>query len=86
MTIFLNDTLKDNTTYSLYLNQCIKDVNEGNILKKLKYLFSTSSKIDTLNIQGQLISARTLEPKSNTWVFLHKEELTDSLCFVSKPL
>lgn len=86
VTIFLNDTLKDNTTYSLNLNQCIKDVNEGNILKKLKYLFSTSSKTDTLNIQGQLISARTLEPKSNTWVFLHKEELADSLCLVSKPL
>ena len=85
LTIFLDDTLKDNTTYSLILNNCIRDVNEGNILKKLEYLFSTSEQIDTLNIKGKLIDAKTLEPKKNTWVFLHKEYLTDSLSFKSKP-
>jgi hypothetical protein len=35
--------------------------------------------IDTLNIKGKLIDAKTLEPKKNTWVFLHKESLIDSL-------
>ena len=85
LTIFLDDTLKDNTTYSLILNNCIKDVNEGNILKNLEYLFSTSDQIDTLNIKGKLIDAKTLEPKKNTWVFLHKESLIDSLSFKSKP-
>jgi PBP1b-binding outer membrane lipoprotein LpoB len=85
LTIFLDDTLKDNTTYSLILNNCIKDVNEGNILKNLEYLFSTSDQIDTLNIKGKLIDAKTLGPKKNTWVFLHKESLIDSLSFKSKP-
>jgi hypothetical protein len=85
LTLFLDDTLKDNTTYSLILNNCIKDVNEGNILKKLEYLFSTSEQIDTLTIKGKLIDAKTLEPKKNTWVFLHKESLIDSLSFKSKP-
>ena len=85
LTLFLDDTLKDNTTYSLILNNCIKDVNEGNILKNLEYLFSTSEQIDTLTIKGKLIDAKTLEPKKNTWVFLHKESLIDSLSFKSKP-
>lgn len=85
LTLFLDDTLKANTTYSLILNNCIKDVNEGNILKNLEYLFSTSEQIDTLTIKGKLIDAKTLEPKKNTWVFLHKESLIDSLSFKSKP-
>jgi hypothetical protein len=85
-TIFLEDTLENNTTYSLHLNHCIKDVNEGNILEKLEYLFSTSNNIDTLKINGKLIDAKALEPKINTWVFLQKEDLEDSLCFKTKPL
>ena len=60
-------------------------MNEGNILKNLEYLFSTSEQIDTLTIKGKLIDAKTLEPKKNTWVFLHKESLIDSLSFKSKP-
>ena len=32
-----------------------------------------------------MIDAKTLEPKKNTWVFLHKESLIDSLSFKSKP-
>ena len=85
-TIFFDDTLNNNTTYYLNLNHCIKDINEGNVLERLEYLFSTSDKIDTLKVNGKLIDAKTLEPKINTWVFLQKENLEDSLCFRTKPL
>ena len=85
-TVFLNDTLENNTTYFLNLNHCIKDVNEGNVSEGIEYLFSTSDKIDTLKINGRLIDAKTLEPKINTWVFLQKEDLHDSLCFQTRPL
>ena len=37
-----------NTTYYLNLDKVIKDVNEGNIIKNLEYLFSTGNTIDTL--------------------------------------
>lgn len=85
LTVFLNQ-LKKETTYSINLNNCIKDVNEGNILKNLNYTFSTSDKIDTLEINGKLIDAKTLEPIINTWVFLQNENLQDSLCFQTRPL
>ena len=85
LTVFL-DNLKKETTYSLNLNHCIKDMNEGNVSEGIEYLFSTSDKIDTLKINGRLIDAKTLEPKINTWVFLQKEDLQDSLCFQTRPI
>ena len=40
LTLFLDDTLKDNTTYSLILNNCIKDVNEARALQiRIKFYF-----------------------------------------------
>ena len=45
----IEDTLAENTTYNLALNSCIKDLNEGNILDTLNYIFSTSDVLDTLD-------------------------------------
>lgn len=49
--IFLgNDSLKQNTTYNISLNNCIADFTEGNILKDLNYVFSTGSFIDSFSL------------------------------------
>ena len=44
------------------LDEVIKDVNEGNIVKDLDYLFSTGSAIDTLTISGFVTDAKTSKP------------------------
>ena len=35
----IEDSLAENTTYHLALNTCIKDLNEGNVLDTLNYIF-----------------------------------------------
>ena len=86
LTLFLDAELKDSTTFSINLNNCIKDINEGNILKNLSYNFSTSNTIDSLEINGKVIDARSLQAISNAWVFLQNEKLADSLCVNTTPI
>ncbi|MDA9227756.1 Ig-like domain-containing protein [Flavobacteriales bacterium] len=86
LTLFLDAELKDSTTFSINLNNCIKDINEGNILKNLSYNFSTSNTIDSLEINGKVIDAQSLQAISNAWVFLQNEKLADSLCVNTTPI
>jgi len=55
-------SLKDNTTYSLQLNESIKDLNEGNVGLYEPFLFSTGDNVDTLSINGSCFFIE--EPKS----------------------
>ena len=86
LTLLVDTELKDSTTFSINLNNCIKDINEGNILENLSYNFSTSNKIDSLEINGKVIDAQSLQGVSNAWVFLQNEDLADSLCVNTKPI
>ncbi len=68
--IDLQDTLEKNTTYTLNFGKAIADVNEGNIVKNLSYVFSTGSKIDSLQLSGTVISSLTGEPELDATVFI----------------
>ncbi|MCQ2360973.1 MAG: Ig-like domain-containing protein [Paludibacteraceae bacterium] len=57
-----DDTLKENTTYTIYYGDAITDNNEGNPIRNYTYVFSTGSEIDTLYIEGYIIDAHTLAP------------------------
>ena len=83
--IEIENQLKENTTYSIDLNKCIKDVNEGNVLNGLSFSFSTGGILDSLFITGKVLDALTLKPKSNVKVFLHESNINDSLSFETKP-
>ena len=85
LTLTLEDTLAQNTTYHIALNKCIKDLNEGNILDTLHYIFSTSDKFDTLTISGKLQDAYTLEQIDNAWIMLFEESRNDSTFFKDTP-
>lgn len=77
----LEETLKENTTYSISLNNYIKDVNEGNVLEKLNYKFSTGTKLDTLYIRGQVLDAISKQKESNILLKLFSANSEDSLLF-----
>lgn len=78
-TVFISwtDTLKDNTTYSLYLNGTIKDITEGND-SLMQIVFSTGAFIDSISYQVKVIDAFTNEPIKNCLVGLYEGE-TDSI-------
>lgn len=82
--IKLIDTLEENVTYSFNFGEAIKDINEGNILKKFNYFFSTGPYLDTLTITGKVIIAETGKVDSTLLVMLHKTE-NDSVVINSKP-
>ena len=67
------------------LDNCIKDLNEGNVLENLRFSFSTGGYLDSLTIKGNVIDAFTLEPIANTHVFLQDVSIADSLSFIKKP-
>jgi len=85
LTLTIEDTLAQNTTYYIALHNCIKDLNEGNILDTLYYIFSTADKIDTLTLSGKLQDAYTLDAIENTWVMLFEESRNDSMLFKDTP-
>ena len=84
MNVFLNDTLKDSTTYTLNFGNAIVDFREGNELRNFRYVFSTGSIIDSLFVEGQVLDAYTLKPKENVVVVLY-ESFRDSLPYEKVP-
>lgn len=86
--IIINDTLKENTTYSINFGNSIVDNNEENSFEFFKYVFSTGSYIDSLNVQGNLSDALKVTPEENVTVMLYEvnENFTDSIVYSSKPL
>tara|TARA_B100001142_G_scaffold281834_1_gene293848 strand:+ start:32996 stop:34084 length:1089 start_codon:yes stop_codon:yes gene_type:complete len=85
LSLTIEDSLTNNTTYYLSLNSCIKDINEGNILDTLSYIFSTSDNFDTLRLSGELKDAYTLKAIENAWVMLFNKDIHDSLIFNTRP-
>lgn len=73
-----------NTTYYLKLDDAVKDVNEGNIVKDLNYLFSTGNTIDSLTISGFVADAKTSKPLEGVWLGLYKND-ADSLVYKETP-
>lgn len=74
---FSRDTLKENTTYSVDFGASIVDNNEGNPLGFYRYVFSTGTQIDTMEMGGTLVDAESGEPLLKVLVALYKNH-TDS--------
>ena len=79
------DSINKHITYCISLDNCIKDVNEGNVVPDLKYLFSASNMIDTLVVTGEVLDAYSLAPENNIWVLLYDLSIPDSSAFKYPP-
>lgn len=77
ISVSIEDSLKENTTYTIDFNDAIVDNNEGNPLGDFAFAFSTGEVIDTLAVSGVVLDAQNLEPVQGILVGLH-EELDDS--------
>ncbi|HNQ59919.1 MAG TPA: Ig-like domain-containing protein [Bacteroidales bacterium] len=69
--IDLKDTLRPNTTYSLYFADAITDLHENNPLPDFQYVFSTGAVIDSLTMTGSVVNAFNLKPVENMVVMLY---------------
>ena len=82
--VSIKDTLEPNTTYSYDFGNAIRDLNEGNVFKNFRYVFSTGTTIDTLGIGGRVLVAETGKADSTLIVMLHRN-LDDSAVVKEKP-
>lgn len=84
ITVELQDSLKENTTYTIDFSDAISDNNEGNPMGNYTYSFSTGDQIDTLEVSGYVLDASNLEPVKGIKVGLYND-LADS-AFKTKPM
>ncbi len=77
VTIRFRDSLEPNTTYSIDFGKAIQDVNENNVARDFRYVFSTGPTIDYNSYAGKVIVAETGKVDSTLWVVLHRD-LSDS--------
>ncbi len=82
---FPNDTLQSNTTYTVLLNGCIEDNNEGNPIKNYQLFFSTGETIDSLEYEAVLINAFTKEACENCLLALYTTQ-NDSAPLIQNPV
>jgi hypothetical protein len=78
LSIQLQDTLRQNSTYVFSFGDAIVDMNEGNILSNFQYIFSTGDAIDSLSVVGEVIDAFTLQPMKDIISIVLMDDL-DSL-------
>jgi len=85
LVISLNNPLRDSTTYTLYFGDAVADLNEGNIFRNFRFVFSTGNKIDSLKTGGTLVNAFTLKPEKDVMVMLYADK-SDSAPLKDMPL
>ncbi|MEP7322740.1 MAG: Ig-like domain-containing protein [Saprospiraceae bacterium] len=79
------EVLLPQTTYTINFGKSIKDLTEGNIVKDLRFVFSTGDIIDTGKISGKVYDALTGEPKEELLVMLYTSN-EDTMVFKKKPI
>lgn len=87
ITIQIQDTLQEDTTYVLNFGQSIVDHNEANPYPFFKYVFSTGTYIDSLKLKGRVTSAFEPIPDDFVSVLLYEmdQDYTDSLIYNGRP-
>ena len=84
VTIKFKDSLEANTTYSLNFGNAIKDVNEGNVIKSFRFVFSTGNTIDNFSYRGKVVLAEKGTVDSTLIVLLHNNT-SDTAIYKNRP-
>jgi uncharacterized protein (DUF2141 family) len=71
------EKLKDSTTYTMYFEDAIRDLNEGNIIPDFQFMFSTGNVLDSLSVTGNVLNSSNLEVPEKTLILMHRH-LADS--------
>ncbi|MDR3705543.1 MAG: Ig-like domain-containing domain [Paludibacteraceae bacterium] len=85
VSVILEDTMKDNTTYTIDFGNSLVDLNEQNPLPGYTFSFSTGSTLDTLQIAGTVLDASNLNPLAKVIVGIY-DHVNDSTFQKTMPL
>ena len=80
--ITYEDDLRENTTYTFYFQDAIRDLNEGNPIDNFSFVFSTGPALDSLTVTGNVLNAYDLNPPEDVMAMLYSD-LSDS-AFIKK--
>jgi hypothetical protein len=83
LTIFWDDSLQENTTYVIYINNAVKDINEGND-SLYKIVFSTGDYIDSLTHAIEVKDAWSQQPVANCTVALYNSNDSTTPTYFAK--
>ena len=75
ITIKIFDTLQPNTTYAFNFGESIIDNNESNPYPYYRYVFSTGTYIDSLQVKGRVEDALNQKPEEFVSVMLYESTL-----------
>lgn len=87
ISIKILDTLLANTTYIFDFGNSVEDNNESNTLERFKYVFSTGSYIDSLELAGNVKNSFKSEKIEDIKLLLYRldSSYTDSAVYKRKP-
>ncbi|MDD3720898.1 MAG: Ig-like domain-containing protein [Lutibacter sp.] len=87
ISIKILDTLDANTTYSFNFGNSIVDNNEENKLGNFKYVFSTGTYIDSLNVKGKVTdpTVKKMVKGIDVMLYEYNDSFTDSIIYKQKP-
>jgi uncharacterized protein (DUF2141 family) len=71
LNVVFKEELKDSSTYTLYFQDAIRDLNENNPLNNFQIVFSTGNVLDSLSVTGNVFTTPDLEAAANVLVMLH---------------
>lgn len=87
-TLFIDlgpDSLRSSTTYTINFGDALTDLNEGNKLENFRYVFSTGSYLDSIEVSGVVLDAEKKAPQENITVALYPADYGDSAIYQKKP-
>lgn len=76
--------LRENTTYTIIMNNIVHDITEKNPITNFDYVFSTGESTDSMQVSGRIYNAQTLEPVTDIFVMLYSN-LNDTAFKTSIP-
>ena len=80
----LTSEMKENTTYTFYFQDAIRDNNERNPINNFQFVVSTGSYVDSLSVTGNAYIANNLEPAAGYLVLMYSN-LTDTAVYKMLP-
>ena len=87
--IYFGNELQEKVEYTLSLNNCIKDLTEGNVIKDFTYNIKSYDtlklKIETHTFSGTLKNSISHRTEDNHWIMMFRSDIPDSIVFKTNP-
>lgn len=83
--VIFNDTLKQETTYTIDFGTSISDLNESNPFLPFRFVFTTGAAVDSMMLTGKVLDAYTRDPLPAMTVALYTDR-SDTAIYKTMPV